>query len=90
MVQVEDFATKIARIKNQITTSRVTGYIKERYIRRFDTLLKTKDPNGLISLKKSLEIGIKAIDSFSNNQMLRTKYAKLKQDYVYLVYIIGL
>ncbi|MES2985838.1 MAG: hypothetical protein V4686_01775 [Patescibacteria group bacterium] len=84
----EDFNEKILRVKNSIKTSNMTGYLKDRYIRRLDGVLQKKNLEGLTQLKKNLEGGVRAISTFSNNPALRQRYAKLKEDYIYLIYLL--
>lgn len=79
---------KITFARNEIKISKISQYIKDRYIRRLDTILKTKDESALSSLKKSVEEGIKAIDRFTHNAALKQRYAKLKQEYVYIVHLL--
>lgn len=84
----QDLVSKITAIKNGIQTSNITGYIKNRYIRRLDVIQKKNDESAYVSLRKSIEAGIQAIDTFANNQILRRKYARLKQEYVYIVHLL--
>lgn len=83
-----DIVTKVTQVKSAIQISNITQYIKSRYIRRLDTIAESKSEAALASLKGSIEEGIKAIDAFSHTQMLKNRYAKLKQDYIYIVYLL--
>ncbi len=85
---IMDIVEKITRVKSEIKISSITSYVKDRYIRRLDAIQKTKDEGALASLKKSIEQGIQTIDRFAHNPRLRQKYAKLKQDYIYIVYLL--
>lgn len=83
-----DMADKIINAKTEIYSSNVTGYIKDRYMRRLDNILKSGDKKAFVSLVESIEAGIGRIDQLSHNQSLKQKYAKLKQDYTFILYLL--
>lgn len=84
----EDFSVKIARIQNSIQTSNITSHVKILYISRLKTILKNQDPKALTALREKAGRAVTSIRTLSTNPALRGRYSKLKQDYMYLAYIL--
>lgn len=89
----EDILTKIARIKKLIQLSNITSYVKTRYVSRLDILaknisLKKATSTDILLLHQKAQQSVKSINSFSNSSALKGRYSKLKQDYMYLSYIL--
>jgi pimeloyl-ACP methyl ester carboxylesterase len=89
----EDVLTKILRIQGLIKLSNITSYVKSRYISRLDILAKNITAKkatevDLTPLQQKAEQSVRSIQSFSNSPALKGRYSKLKQDYIYLSYIL--
>jgi hypothetical protein len=75
---------KLSKIISDINSSKMEFYLKDRYIRRVDMFRKNKDPKYLITLKKRIGDAIDSISKLSHSPTLRSRYSKLKEDYIYL------
>lgn len=84
----ETLTEKIVRIKNSITSSNVTSYVKTRYLTRLDAILKKGKIDDLTLLRKKAEQSVRSINSFATSPALKGRYSKLRQDYIYLSYVI--
>ncbi|MBC7766876.1 hypothetical protein H7Y21_02705 [Arenimonas sp.] len=79
---------EINQIISDINSSKMEKYIKDRYVRRIELYRKNKDSVYLETVKKRVTDAIKSITSISYSSSLKSRYAKLKDDYIYLNFLL--
>jgi hypothetical protein len=67
-----------------IKSSKMEAYLKERYVRRLEFYRKNKDGKYLATLRKRINNTIDSVGKLSYSPVLKARYFKLKEDYVYL------
>jgi hypothetical protein len=89
----EDILTRINTIKQNIQNTNITSYIKSRYVMRLNTIQKNiiakkGGEKDIALLRQKAEQSVASIRAFASSPALRGRYAKIKQDYMYLSYIL--
>lgn len=84
----EDLSTKILRIQNSIRNSRIVSHVKNLYISRLGQILKSKNPADIVSLKQKVDWAISDIDKYAYSPALKSRYAKLRESYIYIRYLL--
>lgn len=103
-VDVTDIYTQIKKARSELASSTTGFYLKTRYLGYIDrilvqqgsTLVSLSSPESLteaqkqaiLSLKERIRRSIKNIDRYANNPTLRSRYAKDRRDYIYILYIL--
>ena len=75
---------KIDYVINSIKTSNMDILFKEKYTRRLESYKKSKDQTYLNYLKNLIDTGISSINKVSYSPVLKARYAKMREDYMYL------
>ena len=84
----EDLSVKIPRIQASIRSASLMQYVKDLYISRLQQVLVSKDPKNLVLLQKRVDSALADIDRYAYSPILKGRYAKLKQGYVYISYLL--
>jgi hypothetical protein len=84
----EDLSTKITRVLGLIQSSNITSYIKTRYTNKLTSIQKTKDEKSFTAMQQKIDRAVRSIDSYANSPALKGRYTKLRQDYIYLAYVL--
>ncbi len=79
---------KINQVVLSINSSKMDRYLKDRYIRRIELYRMNKDTAYLKTIKKRTDDAIKSINSLLYSKTLKSRYAKLKEDYIYLSFLL--
>ncbi len=79
---------KIDKIIADIKVSKIETYLKGRYIRRIEVYRQNKDIKYLDTVKKRVTDAIHSMNKISYSSSLRTRYAKSKEDYIYLNFLL--
>lgn len=74
----------LEKIISSINSSKMEKYLKDRYIRRIEVYRKNKDEKYITTLKKKVTDAIDSISRFSYSSALKSRYSKIKSDYIYL------
>jgi len=96
MIELESERLKIKLSVNEavdqiitlIKSSSIEAYLKDRYTRRVQLYGQNKDPKYLETLRKRVADSIDSISSVSYSALLKARYSKLKEDYVYLNFLL--
>jgi hypothetical protein len=79
---------KINKIIAEIKSSNMDFYLKDRYIRRVEVYRQNKDAKYLQTLKARTVSSIDSIAKLSYSPTLRSRYAKLKEYYILLNFLL--
>lgn len=79
---------KIDIIISGIRSSKMEWYLKERYMRRIELYRQNKDGKYIETVKKRVTDAIRSINSLSYSSSLKSRYAKVKEDYLYLNFLL--
>jgi hypothetical protein len=75
---------KADHVIDVIRSSKMEWYLKDRYIRRVELYKKNQDPKYLETVKGRVTAAIRSIASIAYSTALKSRYAKAKEDYIYL------
>ncbi len=79
---------RIDKVMAGIHSSKMEKYLKDRYIRRIELYRQNKDTKYLETVKKRVTDAIISINGFLYSAALKSRYAKLKEDYIYLNFLL--
>ena len=79
---------KIDKAISDIRSSKMEHYIKDRYIRRIELYRQNKDIKYLETIKNRVTNAIDSMNKISHSLALKARYGKLKEDYIYLNFLL--